>query len=165
MASQLLGTRARRWLISIAVLVGVLAAAGLVAVTSAADRTFAGVSNPVQSLISVVVPLYGVVATAELRRSRNRAGLWPALVTAMAMAVGCAVVGSLVVQVVAQLAGTSLGLLIAPRWAAMLATVVLPLGLWFLLGAARPLSAARGWLTPYEALPSLLVDDPDPVGP
>lgn len=120
MTRQLFGTRARRWLIGIAVAVGVLAAAGLVAVTPAADRTFAGVSNPVQSLISVVVPLYGVVGTAELRRSRNRAGLCPVLV------------------------------------AAMLATVVLPLGLWFLLGAAQPLTAARGWLTPFEWLAPLL---------
>ena len=185
MVRQLIGTRARRLLIGIAVAVGVLAAAGLQAVTPASDRTFAGLNNPVQSLISVVVPFYGVVVTTELRRSRPQAGLGPALATALLMAVGFAVVGlvasalviavapsaagpeqwarsgavvvgSLVVQVVAQLVGTSLGLLIAPRWAAMFATVVLPLGLWFVLGAAAPLTAARGWLTPYEWVPTLL---------
>lgn len=51
-------------------------------------------------------------------------------------------VGSVVVQVVAQLVGTGLGLLLRPAAVAFLATIALPLGLWFLLGVG-PLRPAQ----------------------
>ena len=62
---------------------------------------------------------------------------------------GAVAVGGVLVQVVAQLVGTGLGLLLRPPALASAATVVLPLGLWFLLGAVDALRPAQDWLTPF----------------
>ncbi len=68
-----------------------------------------------------------------------------------------AVVGGVLVQVIAQLVGTGLGLLLRPVPVAFVATF-LPLVLWLALGAAGGL---REWLTPYATARHLLSGDLD----
>jgi hypothetical protein len=145
---------------------------------SPADRTFAAVSGAVQSLMSITVPLIGVLLVGDLRRAGRPGRLTPTLLAAVLVAAGigafgalvCAValrvapagpvadpwdqiatiaVGSLLVQVMAQLVGTGLSLLIRPAVVAFLASIVLPLGLWAVLGSVDILSAAQVWLTPF----------------
>jgi hypothetical protein len=53
------------------------------------------------------------------------------------------------------LLGTGLGLLLRPV-VALLASVVLPLGLWFVLGSVEVFRPAQAWLTPYPAVQNLL---------
>jgi hypothetical protein len=65
--------------------------------------------------------------------------------------VGPVAVGGVLVQVVAGLVGCGLGLLLRSTWLAFAASVVLPLGLWLLLGGVDDLRPAQAWLTPYAA--------------
>jgi hypothetical protein len=64
-------------------------------------------------------------------------------------------VGSVLVQVVAQLVGTGLGLLLRSSVIAFLASIVLPLGLWFVLGGVDVLRPAQAF-TPYATVQNLL---------
>jgi hypothetical protein len=176
------GTRPRQWLVAVTLLLGVLAVAVVAAQPD--DRTFAGLSNPVQSLMSVTLPFIGVLLARDVVRSPGAVRLTPTLVAAalLAMAVGafgvliCAaalavappgavgawddaagvVLGSVLVQVVAQLVGTGLGLLLRPVVIACLATIALPLGLWFVLGSVAALRPAQAWLTPFATVQNLL---------
>jgi hypothetical protein len=68
------------------------------------------------------------------------------------------------VQIVAQLVGTGLGLLLRPAVIACLATIVLPLGLWFLLGSVAVLRPAQAWLTPFATAQVLLSARMSPWG-
>ena len=68
---------------------------------------------------------------------------------------GMIVAGGCLVQVVASLTGTGMGLLLRPALA-IPATVIPPLGLYVLLAAVDVLRPAQGWLTPYAALLNLL---------
>ncbi|MEV0128532.1 hypothetical protein AB0H83_08695 [Dactylosporangium sp. NPDC050688] len=174
------GTRARRWLIAGTLLLGVAAAAASGAGDGAQDRTFAALSDPVQSLMSALLPLLGILLVRDVRREPAGAPLGPTLLAAVlvAAAVGLfgaaacavavagphpwrhaapAVVGGLLVQVIAQLVGTGLGLLLRPVPVAFVATF-LPLVLWLALGAAGGL---REWLTPYATARHLLSGDLD----
>ena len=65
-------------------------------------------------------------------------------------------VGGVLVQSVAVLVGTGLGLLLRPAVVAFLATIVLPLGLWYVLGAVDVLRPVQAWLTPYPSVRKLL---------
>ena len=65
-------------------------------------------------------------------------------------------VGSVLVQIVAALIGTGLGLLVRSWAVAFAASIVLPLGLWLLLGAVDALRPAQPWLTPYASVRNLL---------
>ncbi|GAA1737580.1 hypothetical protein GCM10009681_05300 [Luedemannella helvata] len=47
-------------------------------------------------------------------------------------------------------------MLLRPAFLACLATVVLPLGLWFVLGSVDILRPAQGWLAPYATVRNLL---------
>jgi hypothetical protein len=156
------------------------------------ERTFATVSGPAQSLMSVVVPLLGVLATAGLRRPARAAdvlseigqALVPAVLIAAIGVLICAVVtavapsaavggpwanaavvvlGSLLVQGVAQLVGTGMGLLLPRPIFAYAATIALPLGLWRLLGAVADLQPAQAWLTPLPSVRHLLSGEMDPI--
>lgn len=178
-----LGTRSRRWLVAVILLLGMGAAAALAAAVQPADRTFTTLSGPVQMLMSVPLPLIGVLSARDLLRAPPAARVTPTLLGAalLAAAVGafgvlaCAAtlamsgtasgqwghagtiaVGSVLVQVVAQLVGTGLGLLLRPA-IAFLATIVLPLGLWFLLDSVDGVHLA--WLTPYAAAQDLLTGE------
>jgi hypothetical protein len=179
------GTRPRQWLVAITLLVGLLAAVALTAAGQPGDRTFAKLSDPVQSLMSIVVPLTGILLARDLKRASDAARFTPTLLAAalLAAAVGvfgalaCAAalafvasdtaqdpwrhagtiaVGSVLVQVVARLVGTGLGLLLRSVVVAFLASIVLPLGLWFVLGGVDVLQPAQAWLTPYATVRNLL---------
>lgn len=69
------------------------------------------------------------------------------------------VLGSVIVQLVAQFVGTGLGLLISHRAVAMAATIVVPLGLLLVLGAVAPLRPAQPWLVPYPSAQQLLTGE------
>ncbi|MEU3457404.1 hypothetical protein ABZ671_27940 [Micromonospora sp. NPDC006766] len=177
------GTRSRRFLLAVTLLLGLLAAAGLALAGPPDDRTFAKLSEAAQSLMSVIVPAFGVLLARDLKRATGTTRLAPTLLAAtlLAAAVGlfgflvCATaltvttstapdpwrhvetiaVGGVLIQVVAQLVGTGLGLLIRRPAVAYIATIVLPLGLWFLLGAIDVLKPVQA-LTPYATVRHLL---------
>jgi hypothetical protein len=173
------GSGARQCLMALILVLGVVAAIA-VSVTDA-DRTFADVSVAVQTLMSVLVPLIGVLLVGDLRRGPRPTRVAPTLLAGVVVAVAIGVFGTLVglvtllvaqgtaaepwanagsvalggvlVQIAAQLVGTGFGLLLRPAVVAFLATIVVPLGLWLLLG---PVNAARAWLTPFGPAQSLL---------
>ncbi|GAB2453343.1 hypothetical protein GCM10027187_21990 [Streptosporangium sandarakinum] len=182
---RLAGTRARRRLIAVTLLLGPVIAAAVTAVVRPADLTFAVLAEPVQILMSVTVPFLGALLAGDLRRKPRTARFAPALLAAalFAAAVGvfgnlvCAVAlvaapsgaapdawryagavaaGAVLVQVVAQLIGTALGVLVRRPVLACLGTIVLPLGLWALLGAVGPLRPAQAWLAPFASAHNLL---------
>jgi hypothetical protein len=178
-------TRPRRWLLAITLLLGLVAAVAVILTAQPAERTFTTLSGPVQILMSATLPFIGVLLARDVLRSQGAAPLASTLLAAilLAAAVGvfgvvvCAVsltltppdaaagrwdhaviisVGSVLVQIAAQLVGTGLGLLLRPVVVACLATVVLPLGLWLVLGSVEVIRPAQAWLTPYAAARSLL---------
>lgn len=180
-----LGTRARRWLLAGTLLAGLLTAVALVAPLAPADRTFVALSGTVQSLMSVVTPLFGILLVRDRHRAPGAgrvvptvlAVALPAVVIGVAGVLICAAtlalapvevadepwryagtvaVGSVLVQVVAGLVGTGLGLLLRSRVIAFVATIVLPLGLFALLGAVDALRPAQPWLTPLGSVRNLL---------
>jgi hypothetical protein len=186
------GTRARRWIVAVTLLLGLLGAVAVAVGSPPTERTFSAVSGPTQSLMSIVVPLLGVLATAELRRPTRASevlaviagALRPTLLIAVIGVVICAVVtalapsaaaegrwanagvvvlGSLLVQGVAQLVGTGMGLLIRRPTLAYAATIVLPLGLWRLCGSVAVLQPAQAWLTPLPSVQHLLAGEMSPV--
>ena len=170
------GTRARRWLLGVTLLAGLVVAVVLTVTLPPPERTFATVANPVQSLTSVAVPLLGILPVAELRRTGN--SVVPTVLGAMVVAavVGLAgagfcaaalafapstdpwrhavaiAAGGVPVQVLAVLVGTGLGMLLPSRLVGFLGTIVLPLGLWFVLRGTD----AQAWLTPFAAVQNLL---------
>jgi hypothetical protein len=173
------GTRARRWLLAATLLLGLLAAVALGVGLPSGERTFTMLAEPVQSLMSFTLPFLGVLIAGDVVRS---APLGPTLLAAILLAVAVAILGAVfcavtlalvppgadawaqagmivaggcLVQIVANLTGTGLGLLLRPALA-IPATVVPPLGLYLLLGAVDVLRPAQGWLTPYAALRDLL---------
>ena len=169
------GTRPRRWLLALTLLAGLVVAVALTASLPPPERTFATVANPVQSLMSVAVPLLGILLVGDLRRGTSPAptvlvavvvaaavGLAGAGACAAALAfapsqdpwrhAGAIAAGGVPVQVLAVLVGTGLGMLMGSRLVAFLGTIVLPLGLWFALRGV----AAQAWLTPYAAVQNLL---------
>jgi hypothetical protein len=182
----------RRWLFAITALLGLLPAIAVTAATASGERTFAATSAPVQLLMSVTLPFIGALLASDLHRSRRgtrpalmltaaaavAAGfaLFGLAVSAVAVALapsgaaqgrwqhaGAVVVGSLVVQLVAQSIGTGLGLLV--RWPvlACLGTVVLPLGVWALLGVVDAVRPAQDWLTPFGSASHLLSGGTSPL--
>ena len=175
-------TTGRKCLVAGTLLLGVLAALGVIAGATPDERTFAAVADPVQSAMSILVPLIGVLLVSDVRRDRTlplaptwvagvllaaAIGAFGGLVSAVALAVvpsdvdawhqvGAIVVGGVLVQMVAMLVGTGLGLLLRPAVVAFLATIVLPLGLWYVLGAVEDI---QGWLTPYPSVRKLLAGE------
>ncbi|WP_433268800.1 hypothetical protein ACQPWR_10190 [Micromonospora vinacea] len=180
-----LGTRARRWLLVGTLVAGALAAVALVAAAPPEDRTFAELSGTAQSLMSVATPFFGILLVRDLRRGPVRLPVLPTvlavglpavvigvvgvLICAATLALtpaevadepwrfaGTVAVGSVLVQVVAGLVGTGLGLLLRSVVVAFLATIILPLGLFALLGAVDDLRPAQPWLTPFGSVRNLL---------
>lgn len=170
---RLVGTRVRRVIVGATPLLATLTAAAL-----ASDVTSYGeLALPVQSTMSVLVPWIGVLLISERRRTQGglalaivaallyaaAVGLVGALICSVAVAwsapaegawanVGAAVVGGVLVQLLAQLVGTAAGQLVRPPILASIATIVVPLGLWFVLRG----TPATEWLTPAATLPHLL---------
>lgn len=174
------------------VVAGVVSAVAVTSGATSGERTIAAVSGPVQSLMSVTLPFLGVLLVQAVRSPvSRRAFVAPglaALAAAVAVAVfgvalcglvtalanaqppggrwhhaGAVVVGSLLVQVVAQLTGTGLGLLVRRPVLACLLTIVLPTGLRLLLSALDVLGSAQAWLTPYASAQHLLAGNMSPV--
>ncbi|MFG1652383.1 hypothetical protein ACGFIE_20890 [Micromonospora sp. NPDC049275] len=179
-----LGTRARRWLLVGTLLAGLLTAVALVAAAAPAERTFTELSGAVQSLMSVVTPLFGVLLVRDLRRAPATVGVLPTalavvlpaavigvvgvLVCAATLALapttvadepwrhaGTVAVGSVLMQILAGLVGTGLGLLLRSPTSAFAATIVLPLGVLGLLEVVQA-GAAQPWLTPLGSARNLL---------
>lgn len=192
MGRRVRGGRALRRIVVLTALIGVLAAIAMGLGTAPEGRTFAAVSGPTQSLMSVTVPLLGVLLVSGLSSPIRGPALRAAVATALGLAValaafgvlvcalvtaimpstasagrwqdaGLVAVGSLLVQVTAQLVGTGLGLLLRRPVLAGLATVVLPLGLWALLGAVAALRPAQAWLTPFPSAQHLLSGEMSPT--
>lgn len=183
MSERLFGTAAKRRLLAITLLVGVLVA-GLMAVALPPDeRTFAFVAFGTQMCMSVVLPFHGVLLGRDLLSTAGRdatpvlgtavllgavTGLAGGLLAAGAPAAaggtwagaGTVVLGGVLVQVVATLTGTGLGTLIRPAWAACLGTIVVPLGWWAVLLLVPPLG---DWLTPFPVAGTLLSGDVRPA--
>ena len=186
------GTRTRRWIVAVTLLLGLLGAVAVAVGSPPTERTFGAVSGPTQSLMSIVVPLIGVLATAELRRPTRASEVLAVIAGALGLALliaavgvlicavvtalapsaaaegrwanaGMVVLGSLLVQGVAQLVGTGMGLLIRRPILAYAATIVLPLGLWRLCGSVAALQPAQAWLTPLPSVQHLLAGEMSPV--
>ncbi|WP_405425528.1 hypothetical protein [Micromonospora sp. NBC_00617] len=180
-----LGTRARRWLLAGTLAAGLFCAVALVAAAAPADRTFAALSGTVQSVMSVLTPLFGILLVRDLRRASSTVHVVPTVLAVVLPAVvigvvgvlicaatlaltpadvadepwrfaGTVAVGSVLVQIVAGLVGTGLGLLLRSPVVAFLATIVLPLGLFGLLEAVQALRPAQPWLTPLGSVHHLL---------
>lgn len=181
------GTGGRVVLVAIAIAVALIAAVALGVALPPAERTFAAVSAPVQSLLSIFVPFFGVLLTSDLRDGRRpgpRSGLGPTWMASGLVAIafglvgialsaaatafgpggsgvdrwgsaGLLVVGSLIMQLVAAGVGTASGLLVRPVPVAELATIVVPLGCYLLLGTAPVLRSIREWTTPFAAVQRL----------
>jgi hypothetical protein len=177
------GTRARRVLLAVTLLLGLLAAAGLATGAPTEDRTFANLANPVQLLMSVLVPAFGILLARDLKRAAGAVRLAPTLLAATLFAAavglfgvllcvaalaattssapdpwrhaGTAAVGSVLVQVTAQLVGTGLGLLLRRPALAFVASIVVPLGLYYGLGAVDVLRPAQA-LTPFATAADLV---------
>lgn len=179
-----LSTRARRRLAAVTVFLGVLATVALATAIPESERTFTAIAAPTQLLMSLTAPFFGALLASDLRRSRTLrmgptvvAGVGVAVVVAATGIVaatfgtvttsstagqgrwadaGMVVLGAVLVQALAQLSGIGLGLLIGSPVLACAATVVVPLGMWLLLGAAEPLRPAQPWLTPFPSAQHLL---------
>jgi hypothetical protein len=178
-------TRARSALLLATVVLGALGSAAVLGFPPE-ERTFAGVVGPVQLLMSVLVPLVGILLVGDLRRTRSTSGrpsVLPAVLTAVLLAELLAVVGVLFAATALALAPTSaldpwraaallvVGSLLAQLVAVLTGTglgllvpsralafvlTLLPVGLWLVLGTAAPLRAVRDWVTPYGPVRQLL---------
>ncbi|MFI5841870.1 hypothetical protein ACIA8K_19375 [Catenuloplanes sp. NPDC051500] len=185
---RILATRTRWWILAITLLLGVLTAVAVAAAPPSDERTLAIIAYPTHMVMSVTLPFLGVLLGRDLL-SDPAAPIAPALRAAMAVALGVATLGDLVIvaalaatgsdvpgawdhaglimlggllmQPVATLTGTGLGVLIRPAWVACLATIVIPLGVWALLGFAGPLAAVREWVTPFPVAGTLISGEVD----
>jgi hypothetical protein len=189
-------SRARRWLLIVSGVVGLLSA-GLVAMTGPAqDHTFAVISFYTQSAISLPLPFVSVlIMTQEFgRRASSEAfasgtpldaivaakllasaiiavggaafGILISFVATSAAApaanerrwdaLGMIILGSVLVQLIAQLSGAGWGLLLRSSALAIVADVVAPLGLWIIAGLIPSLRGVQAWLAPFSSVRDLL---------
>ena len=71
------------------------------------------------------------------------------------------ILGSVLVQMIAQLSGAGWGLLLGSSAVAITADVVVPLGLWIVTGAVPGLQGTQAWLAPFASAQNLLSGDMD----
>jgi hypothetical protein len=71
-------------------------------------------------------------------------------------AVGLIILGSVLVQLIAQLSGAGWGLLLGSSVLAIAADVVVPLGLWILTGVMPGLHGVQAWLAPFASVRNVL---------
>lgn len=151
-----------------------------------AERTFAGVLAPVELLMSVLVPLIGIVLAFGLRQPRSspgRVSVVPTITAALLLAGILAVVGILFAALALLLTSTTApapwrgamllvvgslltqvvavltgtGLgLLAPSRVLAFVITLLPAPLWLALGLVGPFRALRDWILPYGAVRHLL---------
>jgi hypothetical protein len=151
-----------------------------------AERTFAGVLAPAQLLMSLLVPLIGIVVVSDLRQPPStcaRDTATPAILAALVLAALLAMVGSLFAALALALSSTTapdpwrsaallvLGSLLAqvvavltgtglgllvPSYGVAFGLTLLPVALWLALGVAGPSRAVRDWILPYGPVRHLL---------
>ena len=71
-------------------------------------------------------------------------------------AMGMIILGSALVQLIAQLSGAGWGLLLRSSALAIGADAVVPLGLWIITGAIPALQGVQAWLAPFASVRNLL---------
>jgi hypothetical protein len=76
-------------------------------------------------------------------------------------AVGLIILGSVLVQLIAQLSGAGWGLLLGSSVLAIAADVVVPLGLWLLTGVVPGVHGVQAWLAPFASVRNVLSGDMD----
>jgi ABC-2 type transport system permease protein len=101
-------------------------------------------------IIAVVAAGYGIVLSVLAT------SLPPSTTEERWHGVGVIMLGSVLVQLIAQLCGAGFGLLLMSSGAAIVADVVVPLGLWIVTGAVPGLQGLQAWLTPFAAVGDLL---------
>jgi ABC-2 type transport system permease protein len=79
-------------------------------------------------------------------------------------AIGMIILGSVLVQLIAQLSGAGWGLLLGSSAVAITADVVVPLGLWIVTGAVPGLQSIQEWLAPFASVQNLLSGHMDAQG-
>ena len=103
------------------------------------------------ALIAVAGASYGVLisvlatSAAALPADQDR---WDAA--------GLIILGSVLVQLIAQLSGAGWGLLLGSSALAIAADVVVPLGLWIVDGAVPGLHGLQAWLAPFASVRNVL---------
>lgn len=103
------------------------------------------------ALIAVAGASYGVLisvlatSAAALPADQDR---WDAA--------GLIILGSVLVQLIAQLSGAGWGLLLRSSALAIAADVVVPLGLWIIAGAIPAFQGLQAWLAPFSSVRNLL---------
>ncbi|HEX6757740.1 MAG TPA: hypothetical protein VF086_04890 [Propionibacteriaceae bacterium] len=70
--------------------------------------------------------------------------------------IGMIILGSMLVQLIAQLSGAGWGLLLGSSALAIVADVAVPLGLWIVAGAIPALHGVQAWLAPFASVQNLL---------
>jgi type III secretory pathway component EscS len=101
-------------------------------------------------IIAVLAAGYGIALSALAT------SLSPAAAEGRWTGVGMIMLGSVLVQLIAQLVGAGFGLLLMSSAAAIFADVVIPLGLWVITGAVPGLHGLQSWLTPFASVGNLL---------
>ena len=147
------------------------------------DHTFAVISFYTQSAISLPLPFVSVLLmTQEFGRQAIPAKLLASVIVAVTGAgygvlisllatsaavpasdegrwdaMGMIILGSVRQQLIAQLSGRlAWGLLLRSSALAIVADVVVPLGLWIISGAIPALQGVQAWLAPFASVRNLL---------
>jgi hypothetical protein len=120
--------------------------------TSGVSRSALITAKLLASMIIAVTAAFGgvlisVLATSAAARAPGN-GQWEAT--------GMIILGSVLVQLIAQLIGAGWGLLLGSSALAIAADVVVPLGLWIVTGAVPGLQGIQAWLTPFASVRNLL---------
>ena len=103
------------------------------------------------AIIAVVGAGYGVlisVLATSAATAASEAGRWDAI--------GLIMLGSVLVQLIAQLSGAGWGLLLGSSALAIVADVAVPLELWIVACAIPALHGVQAWLTPFASVQNLL---------
>jgi hypothetical protein len=155
------------------------------------EPAFRDVLRPAQLAMSVLVPLFGILAVTDLHQPGTSGDrrVAPRLLPVLGLTVGLALAGTLLaaaatawagggwppatrtaalvtgavlVQLIAALTGTGSGMLLRRPALAMAATIVVPMGATALLSAIGRHGALVRWLTPYGNAQVLLAGEPSP---
>lgn len=110
------------------------------------------------AIIAVIGASYGVLISVVATSAAK-----PAAVEGRWDAISMIILGSVLVQLIAQLSGAGWGLLLRSSALAIAADVVVPLGLWIITGAIPALQGVQGWLAPFSSVRNLLSGHMDAV--